>query len=61
MALVALVVAALALGLEQTIQWRFGPMGVIAFVALTIGIKAKNAVVSGFGALILVMLLAQSG
>ncbi|MZF90015.1 hypothetical protein [Streptomyces sp. SID5643] len=61
MPLVAVVAAALVLGLEQTIQWRFGPMGVIAFVALTVGVKARSAVISGFGAVILVMLLTQSG
>ncbi|MEV7346055.1 hypothetical protein [Streptomyces sp. NPDC093544] len=61
MPLVALVVAALAIGFEQLIQWKYGPMGIIAFVALTIGIKAKNTMLSGIGAVIIVMLLAQSG
>lgn len=58
---IALAIAALAIGFEQIIQWRYGPMGIIAFVALSIGIKAKNATISGLGAVILVMLLAQSG
>lgn len=61
MPLVAILVAALAIGFEQVIQWKYGPMGIIAFVALTIGIKAKNTMISGIGAVILVMLLAQSG
>ncbi|MFD4524926.1 hypothetical protein ACFWP7_13585 [Streptomyces sp. NPDC058470] len=61
MPLVALVIAALAIGFEQLIQWKYGPMGIIAFVALTIGIKAKNTMLSGIGAVIIVMLLAQSG
>ncbi|MFC9846039.1 hypothetical protein ACFWFF_23635 [Streptomyces sp. NPDC060223] len=61
MPLVALVVAALAIGFEQLIQWKYGPMGIIAFVALTIGIKAKNTMLSGIGAVLIVMLLAQSG
>jgi len=61
MPLIALVVAALAIGFEQLIQWKYGPMGIIAFVALTIGIKAKNTTLSGIGAVIIVMLLAQSG
>ncbi|MFI6338425.1 hypothetical protein [Streptomyces sp. NPDC050535] len=61
MPFVALVVAALAIGFEQLIQWKYGPMGIIAFVALTIGIKAKNTMLSGIGAVIIVMLLAQSG
>ena len=54
-------VAALALGFEQLIQWKYGPLGIIAFVALSVGLKAKNTTISGIGAVLLVMLLAQSG
>ncbi|MFD5629670.1 MULTISPECIES: hypothetical protein [unclassified Streptomyces] len=61
MPFVALVVAALAIGFEQLVQWKYGPMGIIAFVALTIGIKARNTMLSGIGAVLIVMLLAQSG
>ncbi|MGC0339737.1 hypothetical protein [Streptomyces sp. SLBN-8D4] len=61
MPLVTLAVAALAIGFEQLIQWKYGAMGIIAFVALSIGLKAKNTVISGLGAVILVMLLAPSG
>ncbi|SDL09708.1 hypothetical protein [Streptomyces indicus] len=61
MPLIALVIAGLALAFEQAIQWKFGPMGLIAFAALTIGVKAKNTMFSSIGAVILVMLLAQSG
>jgi hypothetical protein len=61
MPLIALALAALAIGFEQLIQWKYGPMGIIAFIALTVGLKAKNTVISGIGAVILVMLLAQSG
>ncbi|MFD6289270.1 MULTISPECIES: hypothetical protein [Streptomyces] len=61
MPLIAIVVAALAIGLEQLLQVKYGVMGVIAFVALAIGIKAKNSMIGGIGAVILVMLLAQSG
>jgi 4-amino-4-deoxy-L-arabinose transferase-like glycosyltransferase len=59
--LIALAIAALAIGFEQIIQWQYGPMGIIAFVALSIGVKAKNTTISAIGAVILVMLLAQSG
>ncbi|MFI7403729.1 hypothetical protein ACIBW9_25175 [Streptomyces sp. NPDC049541] len=59
MPLVALAMAALAIGFEQLIQWRYGPMGIIAFVALSLGLKARNTAISGLGAVILVMLLAQ--
>ncbi|MEU8482164.1 hypothetical protein [Streptomyces sp. NPDC048641] len=61
MPFVAIAVAALAIGFEQLIQWKYGPMGIIAFVALSVGLKAKNNLISGIGAVILVMLLAQSG
>lgn len=59
MPLIYLAVAALAIGFEQLLQWKFGPMGIMAFLALSIGIKAKNTMISGIGAVILVMLLAQ--
>ncbi|MEU9189644.1 hypothetical protein AB0D14_34900 [Streptomyces sp. NPDC048484] len=58
---IAIVVAALAIGIEQLLQVQYGVTGVIAFVTLAIGIKAKNSVIGGIGAVILVMLLAQSG
>ncbi|MDN3028762.1 hypothetical protein [Streptomyces sp. S.PB5] len=57
----AIAIAALAIGFEQLIQWKWGPMGIIAFILLTVGIKAKSTMVGGIGAAILVMLLAQSG
>ncbi|MBE8478245.1 hypothetical protein [Streptomyces justiciae] len=57
----AIAVAALAIGFEQLVQWKWGPMGIIAFLLLTVGVKAKNTMVGGLGAAILVMLLAQSG
>ncbi|GGX47632.1 hypothetical protein [Streptomyces fructofermentans] len=61
MPLIALAVAALVIGFEQLLQLKFGAMGIIAFVALTVGIKARNTMIGGIGAVILVMLLAQSG
>jgi hypothetical protein len=57
----AIVVSALAIGFEQLIQWKYGPMGILAFIALSVGLKAKNTAISGVGAVVLVMLLAQSG
>ncbi|MEV2254738.1 hypothetical protein [Streptomyces sp. NPDC050147] len=61
MPLIAIVIAALAIGFEQLIQWKYGPLGIVAFVLLTVGIKAKNTKISGVGAALLVLLLAQSG
>ena len=60
MPLIAIAIAAIAIGFEQLIQWKYGPMGIAAFVLLTVGIKAKNVKISGLGAAILVLLLAQS-
>ncbi|MBC9730268.1 hypothetical protein [Streptomyces sp. TRM68367] len=61
MPLIAIVLAVLVLAFEQLVQMKFGAMGVVALVALTVGIKAKNTMMSGIGAVILVMLLAQTG
>ncbi|MFC7309410.1 hypothetical protein ACFQVC_35020 [Streptomyces monticola] len=61
MPLIALVFAGLAIAFEQLVEWRYGPMGLIAFAALAIGLKAKNTLFSSIGAVILVLLLAQSG
>jgi hypothetical protein len=61
MPIIYLVVAALAVGFEQLVQMRYGVMGILAFLALSLGIKARNTLVGGIGAVVLVMLLAQSG
>ncbi|TPQ22239.1 hypothetical protein [Streptomyces sporangiiformans] len=61
MPLIALAIAALVIGFEQLVQVKYGAMGLIGFVALSIGIKAKNTMIGGIGAVILVMLLAQTG
>ncbi|WP_031479088.1 hypothetical protein [Streptomyces bicolor] len=59
MPLIYLAVAALAIGFEQLVQWKYGPMGIVAFLALSIGIKARNTMIGGIGAVILVLLLAH--
>ncbi|MPY60112.1 hypothetical protein [Streptomyces spongiae] len=61
MPLIAIVVAALAVGFEQLIEWKYGPMGIIGVLALTVGLKSRNTLISGIGAVLLVMLLAPSG
>ncbi|WP_447038849.1 hypothetical protein [Streptomyces sp. DSM 118878] len=60
MPLIAIVVAALVIGFEQLIQWKYGPLGIIGFVLLTVGIKARSTKLSGAGAALLILLLAQS-
>lgn len=57
----AIALAALAVGFEALVQWKWGAMGIIAFLALTVGVKTKNVAIGGIGAVILVMLLSQSG
>jgi hypothetical protein len=57
----SLVSATLGLGLEQLVQWRFGPMGIIALGLLSVGIKARNPTCAGTGALILALLLVKPG
>lgn len=61
MPLIAIAIAALAIGFEQLVQWKYGPLGIVAFILLTVGIKAQNVKLSGVGAGLLVLLLAQSG
>ena len=61
MPFIAVAIAALAVGFEALVQWKWGAMGIVAFVALTVGVKSKNLAIGGIGAVILVMLLAQSG
>jgi len=60
MPLIAIAIAALAVGFEALVQWKWGVMGIIAFLALTIGVKTKNIAIGGIGAVVLVMLLSQS-
>ncbi|WP_405742856.1 hypothetical protein OG885_24685 [Streptomyces sp. NBC_00028] len=61
MPILAVAMAAFAIGFEQLIQWRYGPMGIIAIVILSIGLKARSAAISSIGAVILAMLLTQPG
>ncbi|MFF8777150.1 hypothetical protein ACF07W_07755 [Streptomyces sp. NPDC015140] len=45
MPLLALLVAATVVGFEQLLQYQFGPLGVIGFLLLTIGLKARSVTV----------------
>ena len=54
----ALLSAVFVVGVEQTIQWRYGALGVVGLLLLTIGIKAKNPAVSSMGAVVLALLVA---
>ncbi len=57
---IAIVIAALAVAFEQFVQGRYGVLGLVALVTLTVGVKARSGAISGVGAVVLVMLLAQS-
>jgi hypothetical protein len=54
----ALISAIFAVGVDQTVQWHYGPAGIVGLLLLTIGIKAKNPAVSSIGAVMLALLVA---
>jgi hypothetical protein len=54
----ALLSAVFVVGVEQTLQWKYGVVGVVGLLLLTIGIKAKNPAVSSVGAVVLALLVA---
>lgn len=51
----------ISLGFEQLIQWRFGPVGFVALLLLSIGIKGKNPTCAGIGAVVLALLVMRPG
>ncbi|WP_141360066.1 hypothetical protein [Streptomyces sp. 6-11-2] len=54
----ALVSAIFVVGFEELVQWKYGAMGVIGLLMLTVGVKAKNPTLSSAGAVVLAVLLA---
>ncbi|KOG42652.1 hypothetical protein [Streptomyces resistomycificus] len=59
MPVLALIAAVFVVGVEQTIQWKYGAAGFIGLLLITIGIKAKSPAVSSTGAVILALLVAR--
>ncbi|MFI6089427.1 hypothetical protein [Streptomyces sp. NPDC051218] len=57
MAVLALLAAAFAVIFEQFVQWRYGPVGIIGLLLLTIGIKAKSPTCSSIGAVVLALMM----
>ena len=57
MPLYALMFAGAVLGFERLVEWQFGALGVIGFVLLSVGVKAKNITCSCVGAVVLTMLI----
>ncbi|MDJ1135887.1 hypothetical protein [Streptomyces iconiensis] len=60
MPLIALIAAIALVSFEQLVQVRFGVLGLVGFLLLSIGIKAKHVGCSCAGALVLATLLLQS-
>ncbi|MEV0911662.1 hypothetical protein [Streptomyces hokutonensis] len=60
MPLVEMLLSTLGIGFEQIVQWRYGPMGIVALVLLGIGLRARNATCASVGAVVLVLLMVQA-
>ncbi|MFG2553132.1 hypothetical protein [Streptomyces sp. NPDC048581] len=57
MPVLALLSAVFVVGVEQTLQWKYGATGIIGLLLLTIGIKARNPTISSIGAVVLAVLV----
>ncbi|MGW2033110.1 hypothetical protein [Streptomyces spinosus] len=58
MPVLALLSALFVVGFEQLVQWRFGAVGLVGLLLLSVGVKAKSPAVSSAGAVLLAVLLA---
>lgn len=56
MPVLVLLGAAFVVGVEQTIQWKYGAAGTVGLLLLGVGIKAKSPAISSAGAVILALL-----
>ncbi|MFF4750788.1 hypothetical protein ACWD5R_12320 [Streptomyces sp. NPDC002514] len=54
----ALISAVFVVGFEQFVQWKYGVVGLVGLLLLTIGVKADNPAVSSAGAVLLAVLVA---
>ncbi|MFF7976540.1 hypothetical protein [Streptomyces sp. NPDC007905] len=54
----ALLCALFVVGFEQLIEWRYGAVGIVGLLLLSVGIRAKSPAVSSAGAVLLAVLLA---
>jgi uncharacterized membrane protein YkvI len=59
MKFIALITAAAVIGFEQLVQWRYGVLGAVALVMLTVGIKKQDSMCGWIGGMILVLLIAH--
>jgi hypothetical protein len=44
---------------QQFIQWKYGTMGIIGLLLISVGTKAKSPTCSSIGAVLLALLIAQ--
>ncbi|MFE1752076.1 hypothetical protein [Streptomyces anandii] len=58
MPVLAILSAVFVVGFEQLVQWKYGAMGFVGLLLLTVGLKAKNPTISSVGAVVLAMVLA---
>ncbi|MET9965079.1 hypothetical protein ABZZ80_03895 [Streptomyces sp. NPDC006356] len=56
---IAFVSTVFVLGFEQLVQWKYGPMGIIGLLLLTIGLKARSPALSSIGAVVLAALVTR--
>ncbi|MEV0316853.1 hypothetical protein ACIBKX_32540 [Streptomyces sp. NPDC050658] len=57
MTVLALLAAVFAVTFEQFVQWRYGPMGIVGLLLLTVGVKAKSPTCSSIGAVVLALMM----
>ncbi|WP_200306709.1 hypothetical protein [Streptomyces adelaidensis] len=55
---IALISAIAVVAFQKTVEWRYGTMGVVGLLFLTVGLKAKNHTCSSIGAVILTLMFA---
>ncbi|WP_420311137.1 hypothetical protein ACOB87_20185 [Streptomyces sp. YS-B37] len=60
MPLLEIVLSILGIGIEQIVQWRYGAMGIVALLLLSIGLRARNSTCASVGAVILLLLMIPS-
>jgi hypothetical protein len=56
---IALLSALFVVGSEQFIQWKYGTMGIVGLLLISIGIKTKSPACSSIGAVVLALLVTQ--
>ncbi|MEU5579415.1 MULTISPECIES: hypothetical protein [Streptomyces] len=57
MPVIALLAAVVIVTVEQIVQWKYGTMGIVGLLLLTVGVKAKNATCSSIGAAVLALMM----